>query len=283
MELLKKEDNLSLAIQDIESTKKMCEKLMQTPHYAKMGREGIYAILAKAKSLEMNPVDALNGGLYYVGGKVGMSTEEMASRMRTAGHSITKDPESNNTICILHAKRSDNGDTWTTSFSIEDAKRAGIYKPNSVWEKYPASMCYNRAMSMMFRQLTPDLSKGAGYALDELHEISSKDVKVSQDVKVSHSETRAKITSDQAIEIEEILNECDPEYKEKVWKTLMAQGFKSLENIPEEIFDRIKKAASINRDDYLKKLLEIDEISEENEDLSNTFNQQTILHKAVGE
>src|SRR5271156_4535850 len=126
MDLIKKEEVYSPVV-EIENTRKVCDILMRTPHYAKMGQEGIYAVVAKAKSLGMDPIEALNGGLYYVQGKVGMSAETMGARMRSSGHSITKDPKSTPTNCILNGKRGDNGDTWQVSFSIEDAKKAGIY------------------------------------------------------------------------------------------------------------------------------------------------------------
>jgi hypothetical protein len=132
-----------------------------------MGEAGIFAIIQKAKSLKINPIDALGGGLYFTNGKVGMSAEMMNTLIRSHGHSIIKDTKSNDSICILHGKRADNGDTWTESFSIEDAKRAGIYKENTPWGKYPRNMCFNRALSNLARQLFPDVIKGC-YEIDEL-------------------------------------------------------------------------------------------------------------------
>jgi hypothetical protein len=130
-----------------------------------LGEAGIFAIIQKAKSLKIDPVDALGGGLYFLNGKTGMSAEMMNTLIRSNGHSIIKDAKSNDNICILHGKRSDNGDTWTESFSIDDAKRAGIYK--NVWEKYPRNMCFNRALSNLARQLFPDVIKGC-YEIEEL-------------------------------------------------------------------------------------------------------------------
>lgn len=161
-----KEDGLDL-LKDVDIIKNASQKLMQTPHYAKLGQEGIFAIVQKAKSLNINPLDALNGALYFTAGRVGMSAEMMNTLIRSHGHSITKDTKSNDTICILHGKRADNGDTWTESFSIEDAKRAGIYKDATPWGKYPRNMCFNRALSNLARQLFPDVIKGC-YEIDEL-------------------------------------------------------------------------------------------------------------------
>lgn len=237
------------SLNEIENTRKVCEALMQTPHYSKLGRDGIYAVVAKAKSLGIDPIDALNGSLYYVNGRVGMSTESMAARMRSAGHSIKMDERSTPTNCILQGKRADNGDTWTTSFSVEDAKRAGIYNERGPWGKYPSVMCYNRAMSMMFRQLTPDLSKGVGYTLDELKEIQPVE-QVTQTVDIIQT-----VSDEQAEELRRILDDCDPVYTEKVWMTLKKPpiAIDNLDKLPLNLFERMKTAALKNREEFQTK------------------------------
>src|SRR5690606_11603455 len=170
-------DKYEASIANIENTQKVCQMLLKQKHYAKMGEDGIFAIVTRAKSLNIDPIDALNGALYYVNGKVGMSTEQMATLVRQAGHSVVKDEKSTPTCCILRCKRKDNGDTWTVSFSIDDAKRAGIYNDKGTWGKYPSTMAYNRAMALLCRQLFPDVIKGAGYTMDELQEIKEGKVR----------------------------------------------------------------------------------------------------------
>jgi len=155
-EVEKKEDG---AIFDLKNTQKLCDMLMQYPRYQKMGPEGIFAIVQKARSVGLNPLDAVNGSLWFTPqGKVEMSAETMNELIRRAGHSITKDKKSDDNICILHGKRADSGDTWCESFSIEDAKRAKIYR--NVWFTYPRNMCFARALSNLARQLFPDVIKG---------------------------------------------------------------------------------------------------------------------------
>ncbi len=248
MELVKQE---SMSLTQIEDTRKICESLMKTPHYSKLGSEGIYAVVSKAQALGMNPIDALNGSLYYVNGRVGMSAEAMASRMRKAGHSIMMDERSTPTCCVLRGKRGDNGDTWITSFSIEDAKKAGIYNERGPWGKYPSDMCYNRAISKMFRQLTPDLSLGIGYTSDEL-----KDIPVQEETKVIEI---PKISAEQSRELETIFCQCDPLYLEKVWKTLKKPpiGIESLDQLPANLFERILTAALKNKEEFDLKMKEI--------------------------
>lgn len=262
MDLVKKDDIFSTAFSEIENAKKMCDILMKTPHYAKMGPEGIYAIIAKARSLEIDPIDALNGALYYVGGRVGMSTEAMAARMRAAGHSIQKDiKKCTSTCCVLIGRRADNGDVWETSFSVDDAKRAGIYNERGPWGKYPSVMCYNRAMSMLFRQLTPDLSKGVGYTLDELKEIACIETTPTPQVLTQMQTEPEIISKDQAEDLWSIFLECDPEYYAKVLETLKRPpiAIDDLKKLPLHLFERLKTAAIKNRDEYREYRKEADQ------------------------
>lgn len=142
---------------DLEDTHKMCALLMRTPHYAKMGQEGIFAIIETSKSLGIDPRTALQGGLYYVKGKVEMSARMMNSLIRSRKHSITRDAKSDDTICILHGKRSDNGDTWTESFSLKEAEKAGLVRNGGPWQTFTRDMLFARALSRLARQLFPDI------------------------------------------------------------------------------------------------------------------------------
>lgn len=236
------QDDFAKSLLEIEQTQKMCQQLMKTPHYAKLGADGIFAIVSKARSLGMSEIEALNGGLYYLQGKVGMPAETMAALIRQKSHSIVKDKTSSDSVCILHGRRADNGDTWTIKFSLDDAKRAGLLK-NS-YEKYPAAMLYNRAMSFMARQLFPDVIRGAGYTLEELKEIaSSKNESHYEEVKVEDVKPLY-ITQEQATEIRQIIDNCDEEYRKQFFSTLK-KLFQAddIEQIPENAYERILKGA----------------------------------------
>lgn len=151
---------IKMMIDDIQETRALVDSLLKTKHYQRLGPEGIFAIIQKAKATNINPLDALNGGMYYVQGKVEMSAFMMNQLIRQAGHSISKDGQSDDTVCILHGKRADTGDTWTEIFSINDAKRAGIYREGTGWMKYPRNMLFARALSNLARMLFPDVIKG---------------------------------------------------------------------------------------------------------------------------
>lgn len=230
-------------LQDVDTMNKMCKELMKSKHYAAMGEPGLFAIVQKAKSLGVSPLEALNGGLYYVNGKVGMSTEMMASLIRERGHSISKDIKSDNSVCILHGKRKDTGDTWTVSFSMGDAQKAGLAK--NMYDKYPAIMLYNRAMSCLARQLFPDVIKGAGYTMEELNEIKdSKAQFQSIPVKTEPVEIE-KITSEQANELIAILDCCDPEYQANVLSFIKKAPHNcvTLYDLPVSLYDRLRTSS----------------------------------------
>lgn len=160
MDLIEKPNAFAVNLQVLQEFDEKVGSLLKLPYYAKMGRDGILAILAKSASLKIDPLEALNGGLYYVSGKVEMSAAMMNQLIRAAGHSIKKDPKSDESICILHGKRGDNGDDWMASFSIMEAKRACLVTPSNVWSKYPSDMLFARALSRLARQLFPDVIKG---------------------------------------------------------------------------------------------------------------------------
>lgn len=247
-------DDHAMIISEVEKAQKVSLLLMKTPHYAKMGPDGIFAILNKAKSLGMDQMEALNGGLYYVQGKVGMPAETMSALIRQKGHSIQKDSKSDDKACILHGKRADNGDMWTVSFSLEDARRAGLLK--GMYDKYPATMLYNRAMSFLARQLFPDVIRGAGYTMDELREIAdnSHNFKPTEQIQVLEEV----VSVDQANELINILSECDDAYQHSVWNTLrkLPNPVDKMDQLPLSLFERIKNAARKKRDEYQSLLQE---------------------------
>lgn len=211
------------SMKEMQHMQEMSTKLAQTKHYQKLGDVGIFTILQKAKSIGLNPLDALNGGMYFVNGKVELAANTMNYLIRQAGHSIVKDEKSTKEICILRGKRADNGDTFTCSFSIEDAKKAGILK--NVWLSYPEDMLFARALTRLARQLFPDVCKGCyveGEIPKDMKEAEYEEVK---DIpQLEHIEPIEFITAEEAKELTEILEQCDPEDQTKVKEWLNSQN-----------------------------------------------------------
>lgn len=224
------------AIEELAQSKELCRQLLETPHYKKMGPEGIFAIVQKANSVKINPLEALNGGMYFVNGKVEMSSSMMMQLVRQAGHSVTKDKRSDDTVCILHGKRRDNGDTWTESFSVEDAKRAGIYR--NMWEKYPRNMLFARALSNLCRQLFTDVIKGC-YVEGEIMPIETSPVVVEE----VPADVPRGIGEELAAELQEKLGPY-PSLREKLHGVMEQQKISSYAALPHELYEKILSAIS---------------------------------------
>jgi len=115
---------------------------------------------------------------------------------------------------------------------------------------------------MMYRQLTPDLSKGVGYTLDELQEISANTPQFKADpVEIKETPQVDIVTKEQADELTILFSECDPSYVTKVWQTLRKApiSIDEIDQLPASLFDRIRAALMKNRDEFVSKQQEIEE------------------------
>lgn len=238
------QSDFSTQLAEFDKIQSTCKQILNTKHYQALGEAGIHAIIARARSLGIHPFEALNGGFTCIQGKIGMSTEMMAALVRQRGHSITKDPKSNAELVILHGKRADNGDTWTCSFTKDDAIVAGLWN-STTWKKYPAVMLYNRCMSQLFRQLFPDLSLGAGYVEDELKEITRSGeyatVVKQLDIMAEVQEIKpSSISFEQALEIEALLAQVPPEVAKACLDWVKQRGFPILSDVTPEFFEEVK-------------------------------------------
>jgi hypothetical protein len=256
-EIMIKSD-FTMQLEEFDKIQDTCRKLMSTKHYANLGESGIHAIMARAKALGIHPFEALNGSFYVVQGRVGMSTEMMAALVRQRGHSIQKDSKSHAESIILHGKRADNGDTWTCSFSKDDAIAAGLWN-GPTWKKYPTIMLYNRCMSMLFRQLFPDLSLGAGYVEDELHEIKKTgdyakslpeaEYHIEQPLQIEEKpkeEKKRVLIDEEQIKCLEIFIDGDEEYRKSIFARLSPFGVNTLSDIPKNTYDKVLADAKAN-------------------------------------
>lgn len=256
-------------IAEVTNTQRLCKQLMQTPHYAKMGDSGLFAIVQKAKSIGMDPLDALNGGMYFVQGKVEMSGQSMLSLIRAKGHSVSMDPKSTDSCVIMYGKRSDNGDTWKVQFSVDDAKRQGIYR--NQWEKMPKVMCMWRCVSQLSRFLFSDVIKGC-YVQGEIADAVPFDIPV--DTKtgeiIEFEEARKEIEKPQTISTEQanelmlIIAETSEESQSNFEKFLSDGGLSSVDELPMALYEKVKLKAIKSKSEYAqKRTMEMLQIQEE--------------------
>jgi hypothetical protein len=110
---------------------------------------------------------------HIIEGSPSLKPEVMLALVRRAGHSVSGDTSP--TGATITGTRRDSGDSMTVTFTMEDAKRAGLAGKRGPWTQYPASMCWARALSQLCRMLFPDVVLGAGYTPEELGAFSNDD------------------------------------------------------------------------------------------------------------
>lgn len=71
----------------------------------------------------------------------------------------TKDAKGAPAACTVYMKRR-GGFEYTASFSMEDAKRAGLVKSGGAWEAYPSNMLRWRAVGYAIDMVFPDVVGG---------------------------------------------------------------------------------------------------------------------------
>lgn len=135
-------------------------------------KSAVMMVMLSARELGIPPMQALNGGINMIQGKVEISARMMSALIRKAGHKI-KVQECTANQCVLYGTRCDTGETQSASFSVAEAQLAGLVKPGGGWVKWPKDMCFARALSRLARQLFSDVI-GIGYVEGEISSMEAK-------------------------------------------------------------------------------------------------------------
>ena len=104
--------------------------------------------------------------IHIIKGKATMGAHLMAAQIKGSGKYDYRVMELTNDSCSILFKQRDQyaehgwSDLGRTTFTIEDAKRAELVKPDSGWVKYPQAMLFARAISAGCRTYTPDVFQG---------------------------------------------------------------------------------------------------------------------------
>ena len=176
--------------EEVRAIELMAKQAVESKYVEKLGGyAGVFSIAMYARELKIPIMSALFGGMANIMGKITIAPQLMNAMIRKAGHKLKID--SNDSRCIIEGTRKDTGEVCSVSFSVEEARKAGLVKPNGGWEKYPSDMCFARALSRIARRLFPDVI-GMAYVEGELDE-TVKEVK--EEVETIEEGTAAKAPS----------------------------------------------------------------------------------------
>jgi hypothetical protein len=128
------------------------------------GAKTLVKILA-GKEIGVTPFQAMTN-IHIIQGKATMGANLMAAKVKGSGKYDYRVSELSNDKCSILFRQRDPlaeggwADLGRFSYSLDDAKRAGLVKQGSSWEKYPANMLFARAISSGVRIYCPDVFNG---------------------------------------------------------------------------------------------------------------------------
>lgn len=198
--------------EEVKAIEVMAKQAVESKYVEKLGGyAGVFSIAMYARELGVPIMSALFGGMANIMGKITIAPQLMNALIRKRGHKLKID--STDQRCIIEGIRKDTGESCSVSFSVEDAKKAGIYKDNGGWAKYPSDMCFARALSRLARRLFPDVI-GMAYVEGEIDE------------------------KDKEEEINQSINQIKPSESSEIdMMTQFKDKFKSIENMDYDLDD----------------------------------------------
>lgn len=110
---------------------------------------------------------------HIIEGQPTLKPEIQVALVRQAGHSVTVKASSVEAV-VLVGRRCDTGDVAEVSYTIDDAKRAGLVGKGN-WKTYPEDMLFARAVSRLNRRLFQDVLLGCAYVPEELGAVVNGD------------------------------------------------------------------------------------------------------------
>jgi hypothetical protein len=130
----------------------------------KDGAKALVKILA-GKVIGVTPFQAMTN-IHIIQGKATMGANLMAAKVKGSGKYDYRVMDLTSETCSILFRQRDSlaeggwADLGKFTYSLEDAKRAGLVKTGSSWEKYPKNMLFARAISSGVRIYCPDVFNG---------------------------------------------------------------------------------------------------------------------------
>lgn len=144
--------------------------------YSVASPEAALMIILTGKDLCLTASQSLRA-VYVVNGKPVVSSDAMVAAIRRSGLAATwRVVETTAERCTITTKRVGESEPESETFTLDDAKRAGLDRKD-VWRMYPRDMLRHRCAAALARRVYPDVILGC-YAPGELDEPAPADVRV---------------------------------------------------------------------------------------------------------
>jgi hypothetical protein len=125
-------------------------------------KEQIAVALLRAIELKLPPLQAIEG-MTVINNKVGLMGDLALSMVESSGLLADKKIRytgKDETLCCTVTVQRKGREAQSYSFSVAEAKAAGIYQRSEPWRTYPKRMTYYRALGFALRDEFSDVLKG---------------------------------------------------------------------------------------------------------------------------
>src|SRR5947207_8756817 len=126
----------------------------------------VLAAIEYGRAVGIEPMIALQN-ITMIDGKAGASALLIGALLRRGGYDVSAEYTANEQACVVTISKVGKV-TGRGTFSMENARRAGLVREGSGWVKYPRDMLYARALTQAARQGAQDAVLGMAYTSEEL-------------------------------------------------------------------------------------------------------------------
>ena len=177
---------------DLVALQSISKELAQSRLHAHRNPADVLFVISVGESLGLNAATALMN-IYNVNGMPTMKADLKLALAKRHPEYAGCEIDANTERCIVKMKRrSENGteEAITSTFTIEDAKRAGLFPKKDNWRMYPQRMLRARAISYAVNDLFPDIVFGM-LSSEEAHDIDRRTEKTMAEYEIIESEAEA--------------------------------------------------------------------------------------------
>ena len=177
--------------EEVKTLESMAKYAFESKFFKDMGFGAIFSIMLYARELGQNPMQCLFGGMHNIQGKIEISASLMNAMIRKAGHKL-EILACDEKICTIKGTRSNSGETYEASFTIDEAVKAGISGRDN-WKKYTSDMLFSRCLKRVARRLFSDVI-GSAFVEGEISDLPA------QTIQCDVTESTVKIAPDRSMD-----------------------------------------------------------------------------------
>jgi len=177
---------------DLVALQSISKELAQSRLHAHRNPADVLFVISVGEFLGLNAATALMN-IYNVNGMPTMKADLKLALAKRHPEYAGCEIDANTERCIVKMKRrNENGteESITSTFTIEDAKRAGLFPKKDNWRMYPQRMLRARAISYAVNDLFPDIVFGM-LSSEEAQDIKNYDRHTEAEYEIIESEAEA--------------------------------------------------------------------------------------------